>query len=231
MPDNWDDFHTSNKPQELWERFTRDLKGFVDIDDDQIRTPLMELQRCFEQASSKSTDLRIDAAAKRWESFQLEFQLFQNIDPPGSKSKYQIKSKNGRYYRFAGTGWQEQLVRLLANRCTNTCWQIGTNFQIEGQPFEADLISVLNNRLYYISCTTETKESGIKAKAFEAVYRARQIGGGLARVAVVSFANDDASNRARASLTGVPRLSLFGITDVESWIAGDMDSFKRFSDS
>ncbi len=130
------------------------------------------------------------AVAERWAQFKEMSGLFPKICAPTSAKAL----KEGDYkhqYKFAATTWQELLVQKSIEKCEHKGFIKGTYFDIGGQDFEADLIGVWNNRLYYISCTTDHKVGMVKAKAFEAVYRARQLGGGMARIAVVSFANDN----------------------------------------
>ena len=54
-----------------------------------------------------------------------------------------------------------------------------------GRQFEIDVALVRGHRLYVISCTTDTKIGLCKSKLFEVAMRARQLGGDLARCALV----------------------------------------------
>jgi hypothetical protein len=173
---------------------------------------------------------RVAAAAERWADFKNMSGLFTEIDAPTSADALS-KGKYKHQYKFAATAWLEFLILRLIEGCDSEGFIKGTYFEIGGQDFEADVLGVFKNRLYYLSCTTATTQKWLKAKAFEAVYRARQLGGGMARVAVVSFANAESINNVSNSLIGIPRLTLFGITDVESWIAGEMDSLRNFLES
>jgi len=52
--------------------------------------------------------------------------------------------------------------------------------------FEADILIIRGHRLYYISCTRSSHVPTCKGKLFEAIVRSRQIGGDLARCALLS---------------------------------------------
>ncbi|MBX3156452.1 MAG: DUF1887 family protein [Deltaproteobacteria bacterium] len=88
--------------------------------------------------------------------------------------------------------------------------------------FEIDVALVRGHRLYVVSCTTDTRKDLCKSKLFELAMRARQMGGDLARSALVCLSG--AGDALRADMTSVwdapnvPRV--FGIADLREW-AGD----------
>lgn len=96
----------------------------------------------------------------------------------------------------------------------------GVHFFIGGSQFESDAMAVVNTALRYISVTTDSGERMAKAKSFEAMHRARQIGGDMARSCVVSLAPPEAIAQARKSI-GEKRHTLFGRNDILRWVAGD----------
>jgi hypothetical protein len=53
-----------------------------------------------------------------------------------------------------------------------------------------DVAAMRGYQLFAISCTTGTGKSECKSKLFEAVVRARQLGGDEARIGLVSFHKD-----------------------------------------
>ncbi|MBD3158838.1 MAG: hypothetical protein GF309_08635 [Candidatus Lokiarchaeota archaeon] len=55
-----------------------------------------------------------------------------------------------------------------------------------GGSFELDVIGIRRHKTYVISCTTDSKPSEAKMKLFEVYMRARQMGGTLARSAIVA---------------------------------------------
>lgn len=62
---------------------------------------------------------------------------------------------------------------------------IGVEVQIREHAFELDVVLLHNHRVYLMSCTTADIRSA-KLKLFEAMIRSRQIGGSLARAAIVA---------------------------------------------
>ena len=97
------------------------------------------------------------------------------------------KNTYEKWCDFLGGGWLERwccdLVRDVAKEsevhvsvdCKRT----------NGRQFEIDVALVRGHRLYVISCTTDTKIRLCKSKLFEVSLRARQLGGDLARSALV----------------------------------------------
>ena len=62
----------------------------------------------------------------------------------------------------------------------------GVYVYYEGRPLEIDVIVMMGYQMYLVSCTTSQKIKLVKHKAFEALYRAEQLGGLQAKVFVVS---------------------------------------------
>ncbi len=176
---------------------------------------------------SRHSKERAGAANIRWADFKRMSGMFIGINAPTSEEEFN-EGKYKSQYKFAATAWQELLVLKMIQKCGYFEFIKNTDFRINAEKFETDVLGVLNNRLYYLSCTTSAREKLVKAKAFEAMYRARQIGGGMARVAVVSFADNRVLGKVNQSLTGVPRLKVFGLSDVESWVKGQYDTLKNF---
>lgn len=103
----------------------------------------------------------------------------------------------------------------------------GNGKQLE---FQLDAAQLAGTRLYAVSCTTSRKRSSTKLKIFEVVERSRQIGGDLARAAVVTLHDDEVecarlqaeAQRAWLGDQVVPRI--FGEADVYAWHQGDLTS-------
>ncbi len=85
--------------------------------------------------------------------------------------------------------WTGQLVRdILAGNASKVA--VGIDCVREnGRNFQIDVAVVRGHRLYVISCTQFTKLADCKGKLFEVSMRARQLGGDLARSAVVCLLN------------------------------------------
>jgi hypothetical protein len=153
---------------------------------------------------------------------------------PGSSRAYKGSLLEARF-RFIVHGlwfelWVEDRLKKLLGSEQNIF--TGAEFAIEGQHFESDVLTVVDHRLFYFSVTTDDRESMCKAKMFEAMHRARQIGGGLAYSCVVSLAEGDgeydAVKNCRRSIGQAPRHTLFGKAHVRQWRRGSYDSLRRF---
>jgi hypothetical protein len=103
-------------------------------------------------------------------------------------------------------------------------------FKIGGQEFQSDVLCVVRQRLRYVSVTTARNEAACKEKMFEALERARQIGGGLAGTCVISLADDETVKKCRASLDikENDRRALFGADDLMRWLDGDIGDLRTF---
>lgn len=110
--------------------------------------------------------------------------------------------------------------------------------------FEIDVALIRGHRLHVVSCTTHRKKALCKSKLFEVAMRARQMGGDLARSALVSLldgsdANGTYVDQLRADISSVwnapsvPRV--FGLADLREWAgtagAPNLRSLKEWLDS
>ncbi|MCG3173127.1 MAG: hypothetical protein GMKNLPBB_01305 [Myxococcota bacterium] len=86
---------------------------------------------------------------------------------------------------------------------------------------EVDVAVVRSHRSYFISCTTDQTKSLCKSKLFEVAVRSRQLGGDLARAAVVCLADDQTVSALQNDVDDVWGASnttrVFGISDVRAW--------------
>lgn len=68
---------------------------------------------------------------------------------------------------------------------------VGINPKIQRRPFELDVVAIHGHHLYVMSCTIDHAAPLCKSKLFEVAMRARQLGGDLARSALVCLADKD----------------------------------------
>lgn len=109
------------------------------------------------------------------------------------------------FCQFVDGKWLEQYVFETLNDTmkahTINCDDIRMGYEVKlsGQrKSELDVIVIKGYQLTLISCTTSSSIGLVKHKAFEAVYRARQLGGEQANIIVVSFLYNN-------SITGIDR--------------------------
>jgi hypothetical protein len=172
------------------------------------------------------------------------------IKQPESKSKPRVEEaiataesvlKEGKACSSSGDWlevWTGEKVKCILNKQP----EIGLNCKREnGREFEIDVVIIHGHRLYVISCTTKTNLSGCKPKLFEVAMRARQLGGDLARSALVCLlcgsdpkgAKIDQLRHDVADVWGaINTPQVFGQDDLKEWagIAGkpNTNSLKKW---
>jgi len=150
------------------------------------------------------------------------------------------------WMKFLWGGWLEvwcgSFVRQLVG--TNEV-AVGLNCKRpNARQFEIDVAVVRGHRLYVISCTTDDKTGLCKSKLFEVAMRARQLGGDLARSALMCLlhGNDakgafvDQLRNDVADVWDAPNTpQVFGLDDLREWagIGGrpNVDSLRRWLES
>lgn len=110
----------------------------------------------------------------------------------------QIKDKLGQ--KFLDGGWLEEFVlRSLLKLKSQSDQKIdearaNVYAQFNKRQTEIDAIAIKGYQLFLFTCVTAKKVGSVKLKAFEALYRANQLGGEHAKVIVVSTMFNDFNN-------------------------------------
>lgn len=108
-----------------------------------------------------------------------------------------IKMEHG-LYDFIKSEWIEQIVfSILKNiqkeesviGLTDVLWDV--TGKSEGRNFQIDVIALRSYQIFVFSCTSSDEPGPCKQKAFEANYRAVQIGGEHAKSVLVCLKDDD----------------------------------------
>lgn len=149
------------------------------------------------------------------------------------KSAKEKKSWFEQWYKFIGGEWLEEWMgeqlRLLASELGIDAERditVGVNAERIGRQkddptMEIDIGLIRGHRSYLISCTTDTTKRLCKSKLFEIAVRSRQLGGDLARAALVCLADDPTVSALQADIDDVWGASnttrVFGISDVRAW--------------
>jgi len=132
------------------------------------------------------------------------------------------------------SGWFESWVSsVISGLAPAAELRTGANLCREsGREFEVDMLVGRGHRLHLVSVTISGEPGEVKRKAFEAGFRAQQVGGVLARSSVVSLLDAKALALVRADVEGVwdavnvPRI--FGAGDVKRWHRGDTTSLGKW---
>jgi hypothetical protein len=98
------------------------------------------------------------------------------------------------------------------------CLTDSQGISVEQPKFELDAATVVGHHLFAFSCTTQTKKDELKLKLFEAVLRARQLGGDHASVALVTVVDSalalEIQNEARQQIDADERIRVFGCAEL-----------------
>ncbi len=137
------------------------------------------------------------------------------------------------WFKFLKGEWLEDRVATLVREVLDSergSYRLHTGVFVNvcGHQFELDVLILRGHRLFAVSCSTETKDQHIcKGKLFEVAYRARQLGGDLARFAFVCLLDKDkkgndwaAKLEAQIGATWDAPIKprVFGINHFRSWI-------------
>lgn len=131
-----------------------------------------------------------------------------------------------QWYKFIGGEWLEEWlgeqIRALDLASTPEI-TVGVDvYRGEKQAqLEVDVAVVRGHRTYFASCTTDASKHICKSKLFEVAVRSRQLGGDLARAALVCLADDRTVSALQADVDDVWGASnttrVFGLSDVRAW--------------
>ena len=131
-----------------------------------------------------------------------------------------------QWYKFIGGEWLEEWLgaQIHALELTPTPEiTVGVNvFRGEKKAqLELDVVVVRGHRSYFVSCTTDATKHICKSKLFEVAVRSRQLGGDLARAALVCLADDRTVSALKDDVDDVWGASnttrVFGLSDVRAW--------------
>ncbi|OQY59096.1 MAG: hypothetical protein B6245_08450 [Desulfobacteraceae bacterium 4572_88] len=160
-------------PQELVEKLNIQIRGRADE----------QKERNLERNSDKLNDL-IEKAKNSFPYLTEDFEKRKNI----------IHCPNLSFIKFLKEGgWLEDfvlntLIRLKASSRTGL-HEIRKNVRpsYKQRETELDVIAIRGYKLFLISCTRDSGIKTVKEKAFEAIYRAEQLGGEHAKAIIVSL--------------------------------------------
>ncbi len=143
-----------------------------------------------------------------------------------------------QWYSFIGGEWLEEWlgaqIRALELAPVPEI-TVGVNaYRGEREaPLEVDVAVIRGHRSYFVSCTTDTGKPICKSKLFEVAVRSRQLGGDLARAALVCLADDRTASALQADVDDVWGASnttrVFGLSDVRAWSDCDSKQPNRYS--
>lgn len=171
-------------------------------------------------------DAEVPAAAERFspQDFNLDLSV-PEIPEDGSWPSKRLEC----WRKFLKGEWLEEWCGQLVRRlCPSGSVSVGVNCTRipSNRRFEVDIAVVRAHRAYFISCTTSDVLRECKLKAFEVAIRARQMGGDLARSALICLLESESS-----SVTKIQQLRqdvetvwgavnptmIYGLGDLKAW--------------
>jgi len=138
-----------------------------------------------------------------------------------------------KWCKFLGGVWLERWCGgLVKNIAAGSEIFVGVDCRLPGdRQFEIDVAVVRCHRLYVLSCTTDITTTLCKPKLFEVAMRARQLGGDLARSALVCLLHgSDPRGLSRINqlqkdvddIWNAPNTpQVFGLDDLKEWAGTD----------
>jgi hypothetical protein len=175
-------------------------------------------------ASRLKAEAPVDLAA-----FGLEG-LRHPMIPAASWSKATKKA----WLRFLRGGWLEDwMADLIRPLVPPHPVVVDVRAKIDGRDFQVDLVVLRRHRVYAISCTTAQSPGRCKAKLFEVAFRARQLGGDLARSALVCFLDEwlsDVQKDVSAGWEATNQPRAFGLQHLREWQDGQTEALVRWLD-
>ncbi len=131
-----------------------------------------------------------------------------------------------KWYKFIGGEWLEKWIgTTLRGLPLEPAPEIvvGVNASRGGDKakFEVDVAAIRGYRSHFISCTTDMTKHICKSKLFEIAIRSRQLGGDLARAALVCLAEDGVVMELRKDIKDLwgatNTTKVFGLSDIREW--------------
>lgn len=126
--------------------------------------------------------------------------------------------------------WTQQQVRKTVPDWP--AWHDVNGTLASGRPYQVDVATIGRFRSYTASCTTEREVALAKLKAFEVSLRARQLGGDLARWALVCLLDSMGVVQVEgdvAAAWGSPALpEVFGLEHLREWRDGQLGTLRNW---
>ena len=191
--------------------------------------PLAAALYCEYQRLKQESPNNAVAAPFRSDRYRLDLSL--DVFPThaqlnGFGKSQERKSWYRQWYDFIGGQWLEMWVgKQIEDMKLEPRRKVAVGVKAyrgeKKYQMEIDLAVVGRYRTHFISCTTDTTKGLCKSKLFEVAVRSRQLGGDLARAALVCLADNRIANELQADIDDVwgatNTTRAFGLSDVRAW--------------
>jgi CRISPR-associated protein (Cas_Cas02710) len=181
----------------------------------------------------------------------LSVNAFPTDEQLSGLSRRECESWFKQWYKFIGGEWleewvAEQVLALAPELDIDPRQHVSVGFDAfrggsKDKQLEIDVAVVRGHRSYFISCTTDATKTICKSKLFEIAVRSRQLGGDLARAALVCLADDRVLGQLRSEVddrpdvmanirvSSVADVQVFGLSDMANWSDCDGKQSNRHS--
>jgi len=133
---------------------------------------------------------------------------------------------------FRGVWLEHFVANKIKEMKLITSVHTGLKGRIYDREFEVDVLAIKKHRLYCVSCTLSSELDRCKLKTFEIIMRSRQLGGDLARCALVCTADPkdvaDLEKDVEFAWEAPNKPKIFGKEHIKEWYEGRIDSLKNW---
>ena len=219
-------------------------RGFIGNDENSLVRRLHRKTSCMSKYKNNPRKCLCDKEVV-FKASKFGLELSQEVVPTAEQlgalqNRDERKSWFRRWCSFLGGGWFEEWVAEQVRRVglkPKPEVVVGVNAVREesGRQCEIDVAVIRGCRVHFISCTTDSNLRLCKSKLFEIAVRARQLGGDLARAALVCLADGNTTGELQKDIddaweaSNTPRV--FGFEDVKRWYIGDITSLAEWLES
>lgn len=187
-PINIDGGPTERDAEEIALRVLKDINFLRDLREKIV----INKDKCNERQSGKETGLSDFCPSS----------LGLSLSIPVFFEKDWSREKREGWKAFLQDRWLEWWTACIIKKCLGNqaphievgmrCrWKDTRRKRAVNTEFELDVVFLRGHRLYVISCTTSKDKSKCKSRLFEVAMRSRQMGGDLARSALVCLVDQD----------------------------------------
>lgn len=162
------------------------------------------------------------------ESFDKEGYVLENLNI-NFNEKIQKKDDAKKTFKFLSGVWLEHylyetILKIYGEKCKV---YLSVEAQKEGRKCEIDIIVMKSYKMYIFSCTTSNIPGMCKQKAFEALYRAEQLGGEHSKVILVNMLDNKSLNSVRKDMSSFNAKSNKGIDYINKDEISSQDLFEE----
>lgn len=164
----------------IFEVITKEREG------EEIKDKIKEIKESFRNKNTEEKNKDFEIVKK----YNIDYGFGLNIDKSATFESYG-KNKFSAIIDYLHGKWLEdylfKAIYKIKDKLGLCELRLSVNPKYKRRPCEVDVIAIKGYKLYLFSCTTSNEIKICKAKAFEAIYRADQLGGRHAKAICVNL--------------------------------------------